>query len=174
MSLPPVIDVHLDLGVARADGYGFYHRPEEYGTQAFDRDFMRRTIGMGEPIFRDGVEFVGFNQRANPTKLNLDVWFGFVPEAYRDDVEGVRGPLWERFGNMPINLDPRAIAAPGHVTIDIIVEFIQEWICTHIVPTDEPLPRWQRFANAWYDIGLMAAYKQGRITRVQAHALQRR
>lgn len=61
---------------------------KKYGTIVFSKDFMKRHIGYGQPIFdaADGKtgEFKGFDKALAPTNLSLEVWLGFVPEAYRD------------------------------------------------------------------------------------------
>lgn len=54
----------------------------KWGTYTFEPDFMRQTIGFGEPLY-NGIEFIGFDRTQNPSVLHLEIWLEFVPEVYR-------------------------------------------------------------------------------------------
>jgi hypothetical protein len=61
-------------------------RMKEFNVAAFEIDFIRHTIGFGEPIFKDGA-FSGFSSAedllpgARPS-ICLNIWLSFVPEVY--------------------------------------------------------------------------------------------
>ncbi len=107
---------------------------ENFRTIAFDRDYMRKLIGTGDPIF-DGSEFKGFDpkgtRRTWPTPhtalcLEVRVWLGFVPECYRAEVERGIVEIQPRFLNQKIE--------PGNRTVDRFVEELWRWIGFNVEP----------------------------------------
>jgi hypothetical protein len=106
---------------------------ETYHTIAFDRDYMLKLIGTGTPIF-DGAEFLRFERGVRPAggwprvhddcTLQLGVWFGFVPEVYRADVERGAAEVGERFKKEKIDdkLVPR------------FVDELRRWIGENVEP----------------------------------------
>lgn len=158
--LPTIIDIVIP-GINDSP---IRHDVSDYGTIAFRRDFMNRHIGLGQAVVADNGEFRGFDRRSNPGMLNLSVWLAFVPVAYREDVEyAAMYPLWDKFMRQKADqwLIPRYVDA------------LLEWILTHIEPTSEHFPRSVRFARAWFELGVMAAHDQGRITHAEADSLMR-
>jgi len=59
---------------------------EKFGTVSFGSDFMRQTIRYGTPVYREDhyIDWQGPFDR-----LNLDVWFSFVPETYQELARGI-------------------------------------------------------------------------------------
>lgn len=55
----------------------------ELKTIAFEFVTMSKMIGYGTPLMR-GIEFVGFDQLKDPTRLEFGVWMHFVPVEFRD------------------------------------------------------------------------------------------
>lgn len=51
-------------------------------SAAFSLEFMRKTIGFGQPLFA-GSEFIGFHACLDPQNLSCGVWYGFVPEKFK-------------------------------------------------------------------------------------------
>lgn len=105
---------------------------ENYRTFVFDREFMCKTIGTGDPMF-DGPEFVGFDTRGHSerwpklhTMLRLEcrVWLGFVPEVYREDCERGLAEVGKRFINTKIT--PK--------TVPQFVDNMRRWIGENVEP----------------------------------------
>lgn len=106
---------------------------ENYRTIAFDRSYMLKTIGTGTPIF-DGAEFLRFERGVRPAggwprvhddcTLQLGVWFAFVPEVYRAEVERGAMLVGEEFKNEKID----------DTFVHRFVEKLRRWIGENVEP----------------------------------------
>lgn len=173
MSLSDIVRVNI---ASMGTGTGRWHNPDfaTYGTVAFDRAIMQKMIGFGTAR-RDTVtgEFCGFGdleRYMDPVGpivprhcLNLGLWLDMVPDVYREEMEGIEDDLWQEFGMQKIAPD----------AVYRVVDWLRHWIGSHIDPTSEHEPRSVRFAYAWYELGVMVAYRQGRITQAEADELLR-
>lgn len=137
MGLPPPPGFFVNFGMSNAPSKPFTEPNfENYRTVSLERDFMRKTIGTGTPLFRDG-DFLGFDPTGSAggrprrpgihdaCKLQLGVWLGFVPECYRAEVE--RGALLigeQKYKNTPIR--PNSVHA--------FIEDLRFWIGSNVEP----------------------------------------
>lgn len=168
MSLDEITSVHIRLpGDVRADGHGeLFDLDRDYGTLAFGLELMQRLIGHGQPIVDPAGNFLGFDARQAPGQICVGMWLAFVPPCYREDVSEGTVVILKRMRGCPIHLDERH----GHPLIEYIDE-LRLWIATHVWPTDDLRPRSVRYGSMWAEIGIQAAFDQGRIPREQAHRM---
>jgi hypothetical protein len=76
---------------------------EEYGTMAFSPQYMNAFVGYGEPKYDNDKLFMGFDEKANPSKLNLSVWLGLVPSIFKEMVLIVVESKWSEYRNEDAN-----------------------------------------------------------------------
>lgn len=79
---------------------------ELYGTPAFSRETMRKTIGWGQPFYTpDGKTLIGFSLLTNPGHLSFAPWLDMMPYVYEATAIKVIRELEPRWAGMLIQED---------------------------------------------------------------------